>query len=80
MDKGKFPYYVVSKGCQSRIYTSWLNFERQVVGFKSCKFRGFYTYGEALVALRESQQNKADQVGDNVRGEGSSCGGGNNRS
>ena len=77
MDKGKFPYYVVSKGRQLGIYTSWLDCERQVVGFKGCKFRGFYTYGEAFAAFNESQPKKIDRVRVNVGGEGSSCGGGN---
>ena len=77
MDKGKYYFYVVFKGRQPGIYESWRDCERQVVGFKGCKFRGFNTYAEALAAFHESQQNTVDHVRVNVRGQGSGCGGSN---
>ena len=73
MDKGKYPFYVVCKGRQPGIYTSCPKCERQVCGFKGCKFRGFNTYAVALAAFGESQHNTVDHVRVNLQGQQSSC-------
>ena len=40
-------YYVVLSGRQPGIYKNWAECQRQVVGFKGARFKGFVTLGEA---------------------------------
>lgn len=46
----KYEFYVVYKGRQPGIYTTWDACQVQVDGFSGCSYRGFESWGEALHA------------------------------
>ena len=47
MAKAKNNFYAVLAGRQPGIYKTWAECQRQVIGFKGAKFKGFVTLEEA---------------------------------
>lgn len=56
MAKKKANFYVVWEGVQPGIYTSWKDCEKQVVGQKGAKYKGFIDKTEAVTAFQEGPQ------------------------
>ena len=59
MAKPKNNYYAVLSGRQPGIYKTWAECQRQVVGFKGARFKGFVTLAEAQSYMEGSEGTKA---------------------
>ena len=57
--------YVVAAGYKPGIYDNWPEAEKQVVGYKGAKFKGFTDLAEAETWLRDPQYRKATAQKDN---------------
>jgi ribonuclease HI len=64
MGKKQSPkFYVVWKGRQSGVYTTWADCEQQVKGFQGAKFKSFPTRGQAERAFSEPYQRHIAMAG-----------------
>lgn len=59
MAKPRNNYYAVLSGRQPGIYKTWAECQRQVVGFKGARFKGFVTLAEAQSYMDGSEGTKA---------------------
>jgi ribonuclease HI len=57
MAKEKNKYFVVWKGFQPGIYTSWPECQKQVSGFPDAKYMGFKNYETARKAFHDGDEN-----------------------
>ncbi|MED6188219.1 hypothetical protein PIB30_084017 [Stylosanthes scabra] len=51
MEEGRYQYYAVRAGRCPRIYTSWVECNKQVLGYKRCSFKGFHKLEDALAYM-----------------------------
>ena len=59
MAKPRNNYYAVLSGRQPGIYKNWAECQRQVVGVKGARFKGFVTLAEAQSYMEGSEGTKA---------------------
>lgn len=58
--KRKKTHYVVWIGRETGIFTNWPDCQKQIIGFPSSRFKGFYSKGEADKALKMGIPRKSE--------------------